>query len=285
MKEKYNKMKSYMKVLRKHQVFCMALSLFSVGSINIVIIMMQRLIDTVNNDIPITSTMLLQYGGILVVLFVSGYLFQYYFRKLTVLGVKELKTSLYKELLDEPVTYFDQHNSGEIISLFENDITSLGTVLSSNNIIIFLQSFSFILTLSMLLYYSISLTCIILVLMLICFIATSKLGTKMALVEKEIYERKSSLTSQVNEAIKIIFPIKNLDKEHEFYRNYETKYECELLKSETLSAKYLGVYVSIYSVLSFVLPVIAIGIGVLLIQNGTLTIGSLIAIYALIGQA
>lgn len=244
--------------------------------------------------IHLMSTMIdqLQAGGVdslffqRVVVLAVGFLlitigYQLVFRRLQIVGRNELMTALYKGLLTKKLDFFKERNSGEVVSLLNNETTEVGNWLSSGFVSLLTLSTLAILNIALIAYYS-WLIAVMVCIFLGAFYAVSKsLTAKIADLNVERLEVLSTINQYLLQTLKSVRLISMLQSQvwfsQHFYRLvYQDKYRIEKKQ-----AGYTGVYSTIFLLLSMLLPILVVATSIFVAQRQNLTVGNIIALYAL----
>lgn len=259
--------------------------LFYLLSLNLLIISMQGLIDDVSQaNFSLEMGMLLKYFVLLTSFFIFTLLFQIPFRKLVIKGKNRFLLKLNEHLLNKSFAFFKKHNETELNSMFQNDAVSLASTISTVNLIIIIQSISLLVSAMIMMYYQPILSLLIFSFIALCFICTNFISKKIARLTKSVFEKKQETIQLLLESIKNIKMIKQL-KKMQFFQNRFAKFvENDMQPLENKHSDYSAFYICVYSVLSIGLPLLTIGVGILFVVNGSMSIGKLIAMYTLVSQ-
>lgn len=254
-------------------------------SLNLLIINMQELIDNISNaQFTLDMSMLLKYFVLLLCFFMSTLLFQIPFRKLVIKGKNCFLEKLYKKLMKKSFGFFKSHSEAEMTSLFQNDAISLATTISTVNLVIIMQSLSLAVSAGIMIYYQPILTILVFAFIGLCFICTNVISKKIAKLTKDVYEKKENTLQILLESIKNIKTLKQLNKIQLFQNRFSEFLQNKMQPVENKQSNYTALYVCVYSVLSLGLPLLTIGLGIVFVAEGTLTVGKLIAMYTLVSQ-
>lgn len=278
----YKKQTNQLHVLKSLTIF---IYIFLMATQNLLIINFQSQIDNITiKHLNIELNTIIQFLILILLFFVFTLLFQLCFRKLSVKGKNNFIEYLYTVLNKKNFDFFQNHNDGEIASVFQNDAIALSDTLSTCNVILVCQSLSLCISTLLLIYYQPLLTLIIFSFIFICFLCTSFISQKIALLNKEVFDKKSETIQRILENIKNIKIIKQLQKENIFNSRFSNFIHHEVYPTEIKKANYEGLYICIYSLLSIGLPFLCVGIGIVFVSKDLLSVGKLIAMYTLITQ-
>ncbi|MBD3194698.1 MAG: ATP-binding cassette domain-containing protein [Candidatus Lokiarchaeota archaeon] len=204
----------------------------------------------------------------------QGYIVQ----KLATITMYNLRYELFVKFQFLGLDYHDdpEKTAGKKISYLTNDVNSLQQLVQSGLLAVVGNFFLVFGALAFMLFLSIQLTLVIFIIIPILFIAGGFLFGKARKYFKELRERVSSVTSELDESIMGMRTIQSFAVEE---YNYEEFNEATLDEKETSlkSAKLFAV------IPGFVILVITIGLGTLflvagiLIRDNIITIGTLVA--------
>lgn len=279
----YLRLKKDIKGLLPHQIASYILSFINILLNTYLILLMQRLIDaasTGNNIIPI----LWKFGVVILFYLTETFIDQYIFRQTTILGSNKVQTTLFSKLLNKDIDFFVKQQTGNIHSLLTNDAENVAGWMACGWLIMLLQLTSFIITLGLMIQYSLILTLIIIGFIGVCFIGTNIVANAISRATEESYRIKGEVNQFILESLKTIDIIKMLIKEDYFDDKFGNLVDNKKFRVERRIAIFHAIYASIYAMLSFVLPFVSVGIGAWLSSQGKITIGTVIAFYALVGR-
>lgn len=279
----YLTLKKNIKGLLPHQIASYILSFINILLNTYLIILMQRLIDGVSSGTDITP-LLWRFGTIIIFYLTESFVDQYIFRQTTILGSNRVLTTLFSKLVDKDINFFGKQQTGNLNSLLLNDAENVASWMSCGWLIMLLQLTTFIITLGLMVQYSLLLTLIIIVFITACFIGTNFVASSISKATEELYIIKGEVNQFILESMKTIDIIKILIKEEYFDEKFKELVNGKKFKVDKRIAILHAIYVSIYAMLSLVLPFIAVGFGAWLAMQGELTIGTVIAFYALVGR-
>lgn len=245
------------------------------------ILLMQKMIDAASNGNSV-SPIIMQFSIVILIFIVETFISQYIFRKTTILGDNKIQDILFGKLLHKKISLFSNQQTGALNSLLVNDGEKVASWMSSGTLIIFTQLTSFCVTVGLMLRYSPFLTIIIIVLIAICFLGTNFVSNAMSKVSEDSYEIKGEINQYLLESLKSITIIKMLGKEKYFNEKFRALINEKKFKIEKKFAALQAIYVSIYAMLNFILPFIAVAIGAWMVSQGDISIGTVIAFYALV---
>ena len=92
----------------------------------------------------------------------------------------DTRVKMFKDMQDLPIKYFDTHNHGDIMSMYTNDVDALRQLVSSGLLTIIQTAVSVVYVFATMLYYSISLTFVVVVFVIIFSITVKKIAGNSA---------------------------------------------------------------------------------------------------------
>lgn len=186
-----------------------------------------------------------------------------------------INMDVYKKILNLPYQYYRNRTTGEIISKI-SDLDKIRNLIN-NLILTFFMDFPLSIFAAIVLYvispsmFIVSLIIFILYLILIA-ISRRFLSDKT----EKYYETKASMTSYMFESINGFETVKGLNMEKIVIRNFEKKYVKYLKKIIDLD-NFLNNQSFIKDIINSISEVVLMYLGILLVQDGKMTLGSLIA--------
>lgn len=186
-----------------------------------------------------------------------------------------INMDVYKKILNLPYQYYRNRTTGEIISKI-SDLDKIRNLIN-NLILTFFMDFPLSIFAAIVLYvispsmFIVSLIIFILYLILIA-ISRRFLSDKT----EKYYETKASMTSYMFESINGFETVKGLNMEKIVIRNFEKRYVKYLKKIIDLD-NFLNNQSFIKDIINSISEVVLMYLGILLVQDGKMTLGSLIA--------
>jgi len=186
-----------------------------------------------------------------------------------------MNMDVYKKVLTLPYQYYRNRTTGEIISKI-NDLEKIRNLI--NNLILTLfMDFPLTIFSALILYMINPNMFFISLVVLICYILIFIIS-KHFLNEKtnSFYEEKASMTSYMFESINGFETVKGLNIENSIIRKYENKYVKYLKKIVDLD-NFINNQNLVKEIVNSISEVIIMYYGILLVVDGTITLGTLIA--------
>lgn len=186
-----------------------------------------------------------------------------------------MNMDVYKKVLTLPYQYYRNRTTGEIISKI-NDLEKIRNLI--NNLILTLfMDFPLTIFSALILYMINPNMFFISLIVLICYILIF-IVSKHFLNEKteKFYEEKASMTSYMFESINGFETVKGLNIEDSVIKKFENKYVNYLKKIVNLD-NFINNQNLVKEIVNSISEVIIMYYGILLVVDGTITIGTLIA--------
>lgn len=176
-------------VLKEYKLACVTVVvsiLISALAILSISMFMQKLIDVYIEPMMKQSTpdygplahRMLGLGLILVLGIICAYAYNRIMVNVTQGTMKRLRVELFERMESLPISFFDTHAHGDIMSVYTNDVDTLRQVISQSMPQLISSSITFISTLIAMIVLDIPLTVLSVVMVLIMIKATSSLGAK-----------------------------------------------------------------------------------------------------------
>ena len=176
-------------ILKEYKLACVTVVvsiLISALAILSISMFMQKLIDVYIEPMMKQSTpdygplahRMLGLGLILVLGIICAYAYNRIMVNVTQGTMKRLRVELFERMESLPISFFDTHAHGDIMSVYTNDVDTLRQVISQSMPQLISSSITFISTLIAMIVLDIPLTVLSVVMVLIMIKATSSLGAK-----------------------------------------------------------------------------------------------------------
>lgn len=246
---------------------------------------MQTIIDAVvSSHYDSINASLIEFLLIALGLVISIFIYQYYFQLLGQIGSFTLIDFLFEKVLSKNPSEHVNESSGIVSSKILNDSKIISDWRGHGIVIFWGQVIQVILIIAILMYYSVIVTLTILFMLFLCFYFVNIISKKLG----EYTGKNQNLTGQVQQqilqALQGIREIKQFKKETYFSKKLNRKLFEEKLPTVKSIGKLQALYFCLAIIMMMILPLISVAIGIILITHGKLTIGALLAIYALVAQ-
>lgn len=190
--------------------------------------------------------------------------------------VARLREKMWFKMIRMPVSYFDQHASGELVSRITNDTTVVQQVVTSY----FAQFISGILTIigviAILLTMDWQMTLLMLIGVPLTFLIVFQLGKRVAQVARETQDEIAKFNGSIQQTLSEIRLMKSSTAESIEADNGETGID-RLYKLGLKEAKIFSVISPLMYVIVMIVLLVVFGYGGVRVANGTMSIGSLVA--------
>lgn len=135
-----------------------------------------------SGDWAAVSGQVLRFVGVLVVLYIlsliAGATFNQLMAIITQGSLAKMREKMFNGMQDLPIKYFDSHNHGDVMSYYTNDIDTLRQMISQSIPQFIVSAVTIITVLSIMLYYSLWMTLVILLGVACMVLVTKKIGGK-----------------------------------------------------------------------------------------------------------
>ena len=194
---------SYLKPHRKSFLLFMILLLFGTIIMSLSPLISASIIDNgiIAQDAQYILFMTTIYLTMMIFMAISNYISQYGMGKVSQNVVFGIRNDLFYKLQDMSLTYFDQHPSGDIISITTNDIDQLNMLVGGQFVMIISSMLSMVLTILFMYVLNPLLATISLAVFPLFFLMMKRFKNVVTGVFKETRESISSVTSSIQENI------------------------------------------------------------------------------------
>ena len=204
-------------------------------------------------------------------------------RKLVILSVSsrlqlQMSASVFKHLLSLPLDYFDKRHIGDVVSRF-GSLANIREFLTTGVVTALLDGLMALVTLAVMMLYSIKLTLVVVAIMLVYLCI--RLGL-MPLIKRLTTERialAASEQSHFMESVRAILPIRVYGQEVQRHGHWQNKLVATLNKDITLGKINIGSTLS-NQLLFGAENLVVVYVGASLVMENTLSIGMLLAFIA-----
>ncbi|MGA9174570.1 MAG: ABC transporter ATP-binding protein [Thermoactinomyces sp.] len=190
--------------------------------------------------------------------------------------VANLRKRLWNKTLVLPVSYFDQHRSGETISRINNDTAVIKDLISVQLVSIFTGVVSLVGSLAVLFYLDWSMTLVMLSSVPIIFFIMRPIGRKMYSISKNLQGETANFTSLLTQVVSEIRLVKAYVAELVEKKNGERKID-HLFQVSLKEAKWTAILQPLMSFVMMFMLVVIIGYGGYRVASGALSAGDLVA--------
>lgn len=205
------------------------------------------------------------------------------------------RCKIFSHMEDLPVRYFDQHQKGEIMSIYTNDVDTIRQFTIQTTQTLFSSLLTFITIFVMMLMFSVYLTIIFIVGVIVMFIASSRMGKK---AEKYFDDQQKSIGEQeglIEEMMGGLKVVKSFNHEEKAKNEFD-KRNKNLMNSSYQANWIAGAIDPVIINVGYIIYVITIIVGIICFafntQNygfqfglGTMTLGITLGFDPLVQQA
>lgn len=205
------------------------------------------------------------------------------------------RCKIFSHMEDLPVRYFDQHQKGEIMSIYTNDVDTIRQFTIQTTQTLFSSLLTFITLFVMMLMFSVYLTIIFIVGVIVMFIASSMMGKK---AEKYFDDQQKSIGEQeglIEEMMGGLKVVKSFNHEEKAKNEFDKKNK-KLMNSSYQANWIAGAIDPVIINVGYIIYVITIIVGIICFafntQNygfqfglGTMTLGITLGFDPLVQQA
>lgn len=205
------------------------------------------------------------------------------------------RCKIFSHMEDLPVRYFDQHQKGEIMSIYTNDVDTIRQFTIQTTQTLFSSLLTFITIFVMMLMFSVYLTIIFIVGVTVMFIASSRMGKK---AEKYFDDQQKSIGEQeglIEEMMGGLKVVKSFNHEEKAKNEFDKKNK-NLMNSSYQANWIAGAIGPVIINVGYIIYVITIIVGIICFafntQNygfqfglGTMTLGITLGFDPLVQQA
>ena len=111
---------------------------------------------------------------------ISGFIYNQLGAVITQGSLKKLRCEMFDKMQDLPIKYFDTHNHGDIMSYYTNDIDTLRQLISQSIPQLMISAVTVITIIAIMIYYSLWLTLVVFLGVVLMLIVTKTVGGKSA---------------------------------------------------------------------------------------------------------
>lgn len=190
--------------------------------------------------------------------------------------VASIRTKLWKKLLVLPVSYFDEHSSGETVSRMTNDTSIVRTLISGHLANFIAGIISIVGSIIVLFLLDWRMTTAMFIAIPLAAAVLVPLGIQMFKVSKATQNKTASFTALLSQVLSEIRLVKSSNSEKKEFENGQSDIN-KLWKFGLKEAK-LNAFVSpVMNLIMMILLVVLLGYGGMRVSTGALSAGALVA--------
>lgn len=274
---------NYLKPFKKKYIFLLFVVIITSLSNMINPFLSGRLVDELasNKNLSLLLTLPVIMFLVVIIKGALNYFYQMQFEKISQKVSLNLKSDLYKKLLDLDFYYYNSTNTGEIMTLMTNDVGTIKECISSMIYTILSNLSLFVFAIISMGIVNLPLTLLMVIICPFILYLTFKMNTSLATPFYEIRDCYAKLNSVIEENLsgnKTVRAFNRGDYEIKKFNIENNDYKIKNLKVATIIAK----YISLIEMFSNFLSLILLLVGGIFIIRGYMTIGDLTVFSSLI---
>lgn len=208
--------------------------------------------------------------------------YDYYLRILQKSVEKDVRINIVSEILTWPFSKSKKITAGNLSTLMTNDAMQIGQYVSLYDFMIFANSIRFVITYVLLFSLDKIIGLVVLASVPLYYFLTKFTMEPMRKFVKAGYQVRDELNNSFLDLLKNLINIKSYKIEDIIENNIKNK-TIELYEKEKNLQRWTAIFYFIRNFLSSFMPVIILGISIVRIINGQMTIGTLIAVNGFLG--
>lgn len=212
--------------------------------------------------------------GIIVIQVIFSFLRVYLFAQVSEYSMADIRKALYQKYLSLPMSFYDKHRSGELMSRITADVALLQDTFSVTLAEFFRQIITLIVGLGILFFKTPKLTFFMLGVMPVLVIGAIIFGKFIRKLSKKTQDQLAESNIIVEETIQAIATVKAFTNEI-FETNRYSVTQNNVIKTALKAATYRGAFVSFILFALFGSVIAVLWYGATLVADGSLTIGDL----------
>ncbi|MDI9476285.1 MAG: ABC transporter ATP-binding protein [Natronincolaceae bacterium] len=254
-------------------IFFIILGSVSMISVNA---MLSPAIDTLIEDgnIALFIKYLIIMAIIVIFLALGDYLGNLFMVQLAQKTVHKIRRDMFANMEKLPISFFDRHTHGELMSTFTNDIDMLNQALEQNVSQIVRTIVTFTGSLAMMIFLSPTLTLVIVLMLIIMFFTIKFIGERSSRNFRIQQHTLADINGYVEEMMSGQTVVKVFNYETRAIEEFNENNE-KLRKASTLAATYGVMLMPVMGSLSYTLYALVSMIGALFIITGRLSVGNI----------
>lgn len=238
--------------------------------------MLSPVIDTLvgDSDMGLFIKYLVIMGVIVIFLTLGEYLGNLFMVRLAQSTVHKIREDMFSNLEQLPISYFDQHSHGELMSTFTNDIDMLNQALEQNVSQIIRTVITFVGTLSMMIFLSPMLTLVVVAILIVMYFTIRFIGSRSSKNFRIQQYTLADINGYVEEMMSGQNVVKVFNYENRAIDEFNQSNE-ELRNASTMAATYGIMLMPVMGSLSYVLYALVSIFGAFLVIAGSLSVGNI----------
>ena len=218
--------------------------------------------------------MLMVMAGIYLIGTLSGYFCNRIMIRISNQTLNSVRGDLFNSLQDLPISFFDAHTHGELMSRFTNDVDTLREAISQGAIQLISSAVTAVSTFVMMVILSPLLTLLIVVMLVIMMALIKFIGGRSARLFKRQQQAVGALNGYIEEMTEGQKVVKVFCHEEEAKESFD-KLNEEYRKAATDANTYASIMMPIMGNLSYINYALTAAIGAMLVIRGSMDLGSI----------
>ena len=218
--------------------------------------------------------MLMVMAGIYLIGTFSGYFCNRIMIRISNQTLNSVRGDLFNSLQDLPISFFDAHTHGELMSRFTNDVDTLREAISQGAIQLISSAVTVVSTFVMMVILSPLLTLLIIVMLIIMMALIKFIGGRSARLFKRQQQAVGALNGYIEEMTEGQKVVKVFCHEEEAKEGFD-KLNEEYRSAATDANTYASIMMPIMGNLSYINYALTAAIGAMLVIRGSMDLGSI----------
>ncbi|NLY86116.1 MAG: ABC transporter ATP-binding protein [Tissierellia bacterium] len=238
--------------------------------------MLSPIIDTLveSHDRGLFIKYLIIMGIFVILISIGQYLGNLFMVRLSQKTVHRIREEMFAHMEKLPISFFDTHSHGELMSTFTNDVDMLTQSLEQGVSQVVLSAVTLIGTLTMMIILSPILTLLVIGMLITMFITIKFIGQKSARNFRNQQATLAEMNGYIEEIMSGQKVVKVFNYESRAIDEFSRRNE-ELRKSSTQAATYGTMLMPVMGNLSFVLYALVSMVGSFLVMKNRLSVGNI----------
>lgn len=225
---------------------------------------------------PVFIRYILIMAVLVVLISLAQYLGNLSMARLAQRTVHKIREEMFSHMEKLPVSFFDQHPHGELMSTFTNDVDMLNQALEQSTSQVTISVVTVVGTFAMMLYLSPILTLVVVGMLIFMLLAVKYVGQRSAKNFRYQQAALADMNGYIEEMMSGQKVVKVFNYEERAIDKFRKKNE-ELRKASTLASTYGVMLMPIMGSLSFVLYALVSMLGALLVIKNRMSVGNIAA--------
>lgn len=225
-------------------------------------------------DLGVIAFTLGKMAGLFIVSSAAAYAYARIMLQLSQKTVNIIRRDLFDALQDHPISYFDTHTHGELMSRFTNDVDTVRNFLSQGFVQVISSAVSVIATFGMMLFLSWQLTLLVVLMVVVMLVLIKIIGGKSAHYFKKQQTDLGAVNGYIEETIEGQKVVKVFNHENEVKAEF-SELNNDLKQSATNANTFASILMPIMGNLSNINYAVTAMIGGVLCINEVITLGTI----------